>query len=501
MLRLWVLLGASFPPVSSWWFSNTTQEHEVGPWHEWLRDRSPTAFEYVQYAEEKAVHFSQVHYTELPRFDAGLWLVIDTLVGLVGWAIFGTAWNEVRLGCRRIFQFTLVLGVCLAAHYIWAVCYPVVSIVFAAIMTIAWCLRKILRVMGTVFFYVQRWTGGAPEATGLVFIGPGSGKAPETSELRQLKRAGETEKWVAVRRDDKVAVFAVGSDTQSIKSHGLYLPVEPETVRGHTELVQLIKNVDRIHLCRHAVCPEECGAHFQLYAVVKQFNPEAFQLAQAEEGAKETGRRIWNWLRGTTNSAQRLAKKVTEYTSESEPEPTRTCEAHRVGWTTEYGLERLSEAVCKGPAEKCSVLLTEDVPKGCSDLSLCPVHQARYMSTRLPSKCVVHGCNRLGYLSSAGMHLCADHKEVPKTPVQKDRRSSRSRSRSRARVQEPKDEGDEEEDDDEENGPASARRLLQETEDAGQPNPVRSRKRVPFEIAWEHSEVKCPQEPGEDRVT
>ena len=60
---------------------------------------------------------------ELPRFDAGLWLVIDTLVGLVGWAIFGTAWNEVRLGCRRVFQFTALLGLCLAAHYIWAVCY------------------------------------------------------------------------------------------------------------------------------------------------------------------------------------------------------------------------------------------------------------------------------------------------------------------------------------------------------------------------------------------
>ena len=178
---------------------------------------------------------------------------------------------------------------------------------------------------------------------------------------------------------------------------------------------------------------EECNAHFQQYAVVKQFNPETFQMAQAEEEARETGRLLWGWLRGTTSSAQKLAKRVTDYASESEAETPKTCEAHRVGWTTEHGLERLSEAVCTTRAEECSVLLAEDVPKGCSQVCLCPVHQARYMSTRLPSKCVVYGCNRLGFLSSAGMHLCSEHKETPNTPQPKERRS-RSRSRSRARA-------------------------------------------------------------------
>ena len=478
MWRLAVLLGATLTPASSWWFSNGTKPEELGPWHQWLRENNPSIFEYVQAVEEKAERVSQMQYPDIPRLDSGLWLVIDTLVGLVGWAIFGTAWNEVRVGCRRIFQFTALLGVCLAAHYVWAVCYPVVSIVIAAVMTIAWCLRKILKVMGTIFFYLQKWTGGAPEASGLVFVGPGTGKIPETTDLRQLKRTGDAEKWVAVRRGEEVAVFGVGCESQSIKSHGLYLPVEPDTARGHAGLVQLIKNVEKVHLCRNATCPEECSAHFQQYAVVKQFNPESFQLAQAEEGARETGRRLWGWLKGTSNSAQRLAKKVTEYTSESEAETVKVCEAHRVGWTTEHGLERLSEAVCKSAADECTVLLVEDVPKGCSELSLCPVHQARYMSTRLPSKCVVHGCNHLGFLSSAGMHLCAEHKEMPKTPSQKEKRS-RSRSRSRARVLDPEDEVEDEDDDDEENGPASAKRLLQETEDAGHAVPTRGRKRVP----------------------
>ena len=480
MLRFCVLLGVTLPSVSSWWFSNTTKPEEVGPWHTWLRESSPSIYEYVQIAEEKAERFSQEHYVELPQFDVGLWLVIDTLVGLVGWAVFGSAWNEVRLGCRRIFQFAALLGVCLAAHYVWAVCYPVVSIVIAALMTVAWCLRKVLKVMGTVFFYLQRWTGGAPEATGLVFLGPGSGKVPETTELRQMKRTGDAEKWIAVRRDGEVAVFAIGSEAQSIKSHGLYLPVEPDTVRGGATLVQLIRGVDKVHLCRNSVCPEECSAHFQLYAVVKQFNPESFQLAQAEDGAKEAGKRVWTWMLGTSKSAQRLAKKVTEYTSESEADIPAVCEAHRMGWTTDLGLERLSDAVCKQPADACKVMLAEDVPKGCSQISLCPVHQARYMTTRLPSKCVVHDCNRLGFLSPAGMHLCADHKEAPKTPVLKEKRmSSRSRSRSRARVQEPEDEVEDEDEDDEENGQANARRLLQEVGEAGHGGPARGRKRVP----------------------
>ena len=310
MLRVCVLLGAFLSPASSWWFTNNTKPEDPGPWHVWLQDHSPSLHEYVLAAENGFDRFAQEHYVEMPRFDAGLWLVIDTLVGLVGWAIFGTAWNEVRLGCRRVFQFTALLGVCLAAHYIWAVCYPVVSIVIAAVMTIVWCLRKILKVMGTVGFYLQRWTGGAPEAAGLIFVGPGTGKIPETTDLRQLKRTGDAEKWIAVRRGDEVAVFSVGSDAQSIRSHGLYLPVESDSVRGHTTLVQLLKNVDKVHLCRNMVCPEECSAHFQQYAVVKQFNPETFQLAQAEEGARETGRLLWGWLRGTTTSAQKLARRV-----------------------------------------------------------------------------------------------------------------------------------------------------------------------------------------------
>lgn len=109
MLRVSVLLGAFLSPASSWWFTNNTKPEDPGPWHMWLQDHSPYLHEYVLAAENGFDRFAQEHYVELPRFDAGLWLVIDTLVGLVGWAIFGSAWNEVRLGCQRVFQFTALI--------------------------------------------------------------------------------------------------------------------------------------------------------------------------------------------------------------------------------------------------------------------------------------------------------------------------------------------------------------------------------------------------------
>lgn len=107
-------------------------------------------------------------------FDTGLWLVIDMVVGR-----------------RRAVQIGLVLGLCLVAHYIWAVCYPVVSVVVALVMALIWLCRKLLRWLETSAFWLQRVTGGSPEASEAEFHGPGTGRRPETSQLRAFKRTGE----------------------------------------------------------------------------------------------------------------------------------------------------------------------------------------------------------------------------------------------------------------------------------------------------------------------
>lgn len=143
---------------------------------------------------------------------------------------------------------------------------------------------------------------------------------------------------MAVKRGSSVAVFQVGSEVPSIRSHGIYLPVEPDTIRGSTDLVDSIRGHDRLHLCRNESCPEMGGQHFSTYGVVKKLDPEKFQLATAEEGAREAGRTVWSWLTGSGAKVQKLATKVRELASESEcDEETVPCHAALIGWEDESG--------------------------------------------------------------------------------------------------------------------------------------------------------------------
>ena len=173
--------------------------------------------------------------------SGGLWWLCDSLVGLLGWLVFGTAWGDVKLGVRRLVQIGAILLLCVLAHYVWAVCYPIVTLVIEVLMAILWICKSLLRTIGTLVFYLQKWTGGAPEAADVQYHGPGTGAVPETAVLRQFKATASQPKWVAVRRGRDVAVFKVGVEAQTIRSHGLHLPYEPDSVRGTPSLVAAIE--------------------------------------------------------------------------------------------------------------------------------------------------------------------------------------------------------------------------------------------------------------------
>ena len=103
-----------------------------------------------------------------------------------------------------------------------------------------------------------------------------------------------------------------------------------------------LRRTDRLHLCRHLACPEEGGTHVQEYGVVKAFNPERFQYAQAEAGARATSAQIWSWIRGSGAEVQRLAQRAREYASESEAEEDKVnCLAGLISWETAEGAEQL----------------------------------------------------------------------------------------------------------------------------------------------------------------
>jgi hypothetical protein len=218
-------------------------------------------------------------------------------------------------------------------------------------MAVVWVCRKMLRLVGTVIFHVHRLAGGAPEASDVEFYGPGTGVVPETSVLRSFKRTGDAVKQVVVRRGNEVAVFNVGSDVQNIRTHGLFLPVEADTVRGSPSLVRKIAVVDKVHLCRNVVCGEEVGEHFTEYGVVRKFNPEKFQVAHSHQGAMDATRNLWQWLlpRGK-QTVNEVVSRIREYASESETEE-QLCSASRLSWKTADGVQFLAESRCTAVKE------------------------------------------------------------------------------------------------------------------------------------------------------
>lgn len=337
-------------------------------------------------------------------------MFIDTFVSFGGWLIFGSSWSGVRTGRRRLAQVCLLLTLCLAAHYICAVCYPVVSILVGLIMAVIWILRRMLRTVGTIFFHAQRLVGLAPEAADVDFVGPGTGAVPETASLRGFKRSGDQAKLIVVRRGTATAVFGLGSESQSIRTHGLYVPVEPDTVRGDQSLVERLKNADRVHLCRNIACTEEGGEHFVEYGIVKKFNPERFQSAQAHKGALDAGKTVWAWLKPDVGAGvTRLVGKVKEYASESEAEDTVPCIAGSIRWNGQNGVECLAPSRCTAAGSVFHQVLHEDVPEGMQEVGLCPKHSTQHMSQRTPMKCCVIGCFHEGTKLRSSVRWCVEH--------------------------------------------------------------------------------------------
>ena len=214
-----------------WWYNATTAEapaQQGSAFKAWIEERAPWASE--QYDAAGKVYEGMKEWTRgwsyesSGTWDSMFWITLDYLVGMVGWVVFGSAWSSLKSGFKHIFQLLILLGACLVAHYIWAFCYPFVSVLMALVMALVWVCRRFLRMFGTMAFHTSRWMGGVPEAAEAEFHGPGVGKVPETAILRGFKRTGAAEKSIVVRRDGCTAVFQVGSDSQTIRSHGLYVP-------------------------------------------------------------------------------------------------------------------------------------------------------------------------------------------------------------------------------------------------------------------------------------
>ena len=261
---------------------------------------------------------------------------------------------------------------------------------------------------------------GVPEATGASFLGPGTGRIPETSDLRSFKKTGNNEKWVLARREGKVAVFRVGSDSQTIRTAGLYVPVEVDTWRGDKEIVDSCAGHDKVHLRRSLQCGED-GQHFKEYSLAKEF-AEKFRLRGAELGAAEAGKTLWAWLWATRTATP--SRRPLEFCRESEPEEAAKCMGHQVRWSDDSQDHRLCRDPCGLSGTSRYTLLDEDMVKDSSVVVLCPKHALEYERKRRCHGCRFEGCQRLGVEECNGVWMRKSH-TAPRKP------SSRKRSPAR----------------------------------------------------------------------
>ena len=481
-----VLLAAA-QRGGGWWLRATNSTNSSMPeaggndysrWAQlrtWAEEHVPSSDAWMAWATWPD---SSAHPERAWSWDSGLCMALDTAVSFVGWVLFGNSWPGVKSGFQRVFRILALLLLCMGAHYLWALCWPVISLISVLVMGVIWLVRAIVRKLGTLIYWAQRAAGGVPEASDAEFLGPGTGRIPETADLRSFKKVGSAEKWILVRREGHVAVFRAGSESQTIRSPGLYVPVEADSMRGDKEIVEACRGYDKVHLCRHLVCHEE-GQHFKEYGLARDFDGERFHLRNAELGAAKAGRTVWRWLWAPPTKAARVPK---EFGSESETEPARSCGGHRLAWVDKDGDCNLASQPCKAAGTVSCELLFEDRLDERGAVDLCPQHALDYERRRRTQKCCQVQCNRVGFVEDGGdgVRRCRHHA----TPAPR-RSSSRRRSPAGPAV------GPGEQDDPEEpelpargrGGLPDARdlkRLLSEvkTETLGE-HPKRSRERSP----------------------
>lgn len=159
-------------------------------------------------------------------------------------------------------------------------------------------MKTFITVVGAVRFIANPLTGGVPEKRGARLLGSGTGKVPETAQLRDLKVAGGQDQHVVLMRNGKAAVVLPGStgDQASIRSPGLTLTIRPETLRSEdSALREVLKGATEVHLCRAAECRCEEGLeHFKVYGLAAE-NMVDFQTEAAKEEMAQVGQSLGSW--------------------------------------------------------------------------------------------------------------------------------------------------------------------------------------------------------------
>ena len=141
--------------VEGGWFEGPTPPPEAASWWNATLDElfQRTAELRGQMAATYQDYRSAV---EVPPMDGWVWTILDTLFGLFGWAIFGNAWQGVRSGMAWLVRLGAFLVVCVAAHYVWALAWPVVSLCLGFLLGLRWLVKTAVRILGKLSKLAQQ---------------------------------------------------------------------------------------------------------------------------------------------------------------------------------------------------------------------------------------------------------------------------------------------------------------------------------------------------------
>ena len=150
-----IFLTCSLDRCYGWWFrgqANQTDDQQPRKPAKSFYERIPGLDGWMDRLEDGKARLRELSDDfDVSQWDSAIWWCLDSIVSVVGWLFFGSAWGSVRNGCRRVMQVGVIILFCIATHYVWAVCYPIVSVLVAVVVAVFWLLRRLLRAVGTAF--------------------------------------------------------------------------------------------------------------------------------------------------------------------------------------------------------------------------------------------------------------------------------------------------------------------------------------------------------------
>ena len=350
---------------------------------------------------------------------------------LVGFAIFGGAWPQVRSAGARGLSVVAALAIVVALQMAVASLAPLV----VAGWWVLWCVLVLLRWLATWGTRSVVTAEGGKQRT-LDYRGPEMDKKFDTDYLKKVKAKKASARLLLIGGGELAEVQVEPGQCSPIDRWGMTVGIrgvaDYTTKRFNTCLLK----TREVHLCRLpdglTKCPIEGEGLVHVTCTALLEEGEKVDLHALKESsvvgwAANRFRRqlryvLWGLPRRVVGGALGfvglllcpLRGQEAAWTkspdSESETE-TQTCQAHQVRWEGRDGGTSLAVGRCDGTDARTVAVLNSDRSGlgGDESARLCPAHRAMYMEERWSKKCPAEGCLRLGTRQIGPARLCAVH--------------------------------------------------------------------------------------------